>query len=89
MAKAVNNLEITANNIAMVRVTFKDYGTGIAKTILDKVCNPFFSTKPPGEGTGLGLSISYGIIEEHDGELNVTSSEGEWTEVTVDLPIWS
>ncbi len=80
--------EVALHDAPMVRIIFKDYGTGIAKDILEKVCNPFFSTKPPEEGTGLGLSISYGIIEEHDGELNVTSSQGQWTEVRIDLPVW-
>lgn len=73
---------------AMVRFEFKDYGTGIAKDVMDKVCNPFFSTKPPEEGTGLGLSISYGIIEEHHGVLTVESVEGEWTQIIIDLPVW-
>ena len=73
---------------AMVRTEFKDYGVGISKTVLGKICNPFFSTKPPDQGTGLGLSISYGIIEEHDGELDIRSVEGKWTVVTIDLPVW-
>lgn len=81
-------IEETVNSRPMLRVLFKDHGTGIAKNIVEKVCNPFFSTKPPGDGTGLGLSISHGIIEEHDGELGVTSSQGHWTEVRIDLPIW-
>ncbi len=79
---------VMVNDVQMVRSRFKDTGTGIAKNILEKVCNPFFSTKPPGEGTGLGLSISYGIIEEHGGELSLISSPGNWTEVIIDLPVW-
>lgn len=84
----INCSEIAKHDEQMVRIIFKDYGTGIAGDIINKVCNPFFSTKPPEEGTGLGLSISYGIIEEHDGELNVTSNQGQWTEVRIDLPVW-
>lgn len=80
--------EVVIDERKMLRTTFKDNGTGIAKNIVQKVCNPFFSTKPPSEGTGLGLSISYGIIEEHDGELSVTSSPDNWTEVVIDLPLW-
>ena len=76
------------NDEEVLRVIFTDNGIGIAKKDLDKVCNPFFSTKPPEEGTGLGLSISYGIIEEHNGELSVASSPGHWTEVKIDLPVW-
>ncbi|HCY88611.1 MAG TPA: hypothetical protein DHV36_25975 [Desulfobacteraceae bacterium] len=72
----------------MVRTVFRDQGTGIPKKLMDKICNPFFSTKPADQGTGLGLSISYGIIEEHDGELDIQSVHGFWTEVTVDLPVW-
>ena len=72
----------------MVRTVFRDHGTGIPKKLMEKICNPFFSTKPADQGTGLGLSISYGIIEEHDGELDIQSVHGFWTEVTVDLPVW-
>jgi len=70
-----------------VRTTFYDQGTGIPADVLDKICNPFFSTKPPGEGTGLGLSISHGIIRDHEGRLRFESVEGEYTKVTVDLPV--
>ncbi|MCG8636208.1 MAG: ATP-binding protein [Desulfobacterales bacterium] len=80
---AVENEEIP-----MVRTVVRDQGTGISKKIIEKICNPFFSTKPPDQGTGLGLSISYGIIEEHHGELDIQSVHGLWTEVVVDLPMW-
>jgi len=71
----------------LVRTTFYDRGTGIPAHILDKIYDPFFSTKPRGEGTGLGLSISYGIIKDHGGKLCFNSVEGEYTKVTVDLPV--
>ncbi len=71
-----------------VRMTFFDKGTGIPEDIIDKVCDPFFSTKPRGEGTGLGLSISYGIIKDHQGSLRVGSVEGHHTEVLIDLPLY-
>lgn len=70
----------------IVRVTFLDKGTGIPQHLLDKVMNPFFSTKPPDKGTGLGLSISHGIIADHGGRLSIESKEGEYTKLTVDLP---
>ena len=69
-----------------VRTTFYDSGAGIPENILDKISNPFFSTKPHGDGTGLGLSISYGIIKNHKGKLRFESVEGEYTKVMVDLP---
>ena len=71
----------------MIRTTFYDRGTGMPAKILDKICDPFFSTKPRGEGTGLGLSISYGIIKDHGGRLWFDSKEGEYTKAVVDLPV--
>ena len=63
----------------------KDNGTGIPAKFLDKIYQPFFTTKPTGEGTGLGLSLSYDIIKAHQGTLQVTSIEGEFTEFTMEL----
>lgn len=70
-----------------MRLIFYDRGLGIPKKFVDKVADPFFSTKPQGEGTGLGLSISHGIIETHGGKLWFESKEGEYTKVMVDLPM--
>ncbi|MGR3294611.1 MAG: sensor histidine kinase, partial [Candidatus Scalindua sp.] len=69
-----------------VRTIFTDTGCGIPTEHLDKVFEPFYTSKKEGEGTGLGLSISYGIIDNHGGELNVDSEEGKGTTFTVDLP---
>ena len=69
------------------RITIKDYGTGLPQSILDRLFEPFFSTKPPGEGTGLGLSISYGIIKDHGGTLRVNSILENYTEMIIELPI--
>ena len=69
-----------------VRLTFRDTGTGIPAGLIEKVVDPFFSTKPSGQGTGLGLSICNGIIRDHGGTLRIKSVEGEFTSVTVDLP---
>jgi PAS domain S-box-containing protein len=60
-----------------------DNGTGISKENLDKIYNPFFTTKPEGRGTGLGLAIVYGIIREMKGEIMVRSEEMEFTEITI------
>ncbi len=70
-----------------IRIVFEDRGCGIPKHHLDKVLNPFFTTKPLDKGTGLGLSISHGIIRNHEGRLDIESSEGELTRVVVDLPV--
>jgi signal transduction histidine kinase len=70
-----------------VEIKIRDNGTGIPQTILDKIYQPFFTTKPPGEGTGLGLSLSYDIITKiHNGELKVETKEGEFSEFTILLP---
>jgi PAS domain S-box-containing protein len=69
-----------------VWITFLDRGIGIPANILDKVVDPFFSTKPNHMGTGLGLSICDGIISEHEGKLMIDSIEGEFTKVTIILP---
>jgi PAS domain S-box-containing protein len=84
-------LEITAEPLAYddvrrVRICFKDYGCGIPAAIIDKVMNPFFSTKTEGKRTGLGLSISHGIVEEHGGRLSLESEEGRYTKVMIELP---
>ncbi|MBU2938913.1 GHKL domain-containing protein [Lacinutrix sp. C3R15] len=70
-----------------VVIMVKDNGNGIPQPIIDKIFQPFFTTKPTGKGTGLGLSMSYDIIKEHDGELKVETKEGEGTTFTILLPI--
>jgi PAS domain S-box-containing protein len=69
-----------------VLVSIKDTGIGISPENLEKVFEPFFSTKPVGKGTGLGLSLCFGIVEVHGGRIDIKSREGEGTEVTVVLP---
>ena len=69
-----------------VRVSFKDHGSGIPAAVIDKVMNPFFSTKTEGKRTGLGLSISHSIVQEHGGRLRLESEEGRYTKVMVELP---
>ncbi|HBH61027.1 MAG TPA: hypothetical protein DDX85_04655 [Nitrospiraceae bacterium] len=69
-----------------IEILFKDTGTGIDKTALDRIFDPFYTTKTPGKGTGLGLSICYGIIKDHNGTINVKSGKGEGTEFIIRLP---
>ena len=69
-------------------VNVKDNGTGIPQRALDKIFQPFFTTKPTGQGTGLGLSLSYDIVTKgHGGELKVETKEGEYTGFSVILPV--
>ena len=67
-------------------ITVKDNGSGIPQKILDKIFQPFFTTKPTGQGTGLGLSLSYDIVKAHGGELKVETKEGEGSEFIILLP---
>ncbi len=79
--------EITIENCPYVKITFFDRGIGIPAEIKHKVMDPFFTTKPKGIGTGLGLSVSYGIISNHGGKITIDSVEGEYTKVSIVLPV--
>ena len=71
-----------------VHIIIRDNGNGIPQKVIDKIFQPFFTTKPTGEGTGLGLSMSYDIITKgHGGELKVATKEGEFAEFTIILPL--
>jgi len=70
-----------------IEIKVCDNGNGIPKSIIDKIFQPFFTTKPTGQGTGLGLSLSYDIIKAHGGELKVETKEGEGTEFIIWLPV--
>jgi signal transduction histidine kinase len=70
-----------------IEIRIKDNGTGIPQKVVDKIFQPFFTTKPTGQGTGLGLSLSYDIIKAHGGEIKVETKEGEGSEFVVYLPI--
>lgn len=70
-----------------VLLTVRDNGNGIPQKILDKIFQPFFTTKPTGEGTGLGLSLSYDIIKAHGGEIKVDTKEGEGSTFIIQLPV--
>jgi len=71
-----------------VEISVRDNGTGIPQKVLDKIYQPFFTTKPAGEGTGLGLSLAYDIVTKvHGGELKVETKEGEGSTFIIKLPI--
>ena len=70
-----------------VEIRVSDNGKGIPQKIVDKIFQPFFTTKPTGQGTGLGLSLSYDIVKAHGGELKVETKEGEGSEFMIVLPL--
>jgi two-component system NtrC family sensor kinase len=72
---------------AKAAVSIKDSGKGIAKEGIDKIFDPFYTTKSVGQGTGLGLSISYGIVKNHGGDIQVKSEMGKGTEFIVTVPV--
>ncbi|MBD0362744.1 MAG: serine/threonine protein kinase, partial [Coleofasciculus sp. C3-bin4] len=77
----------TKNLSDRVEIRIRDNGKGIPQESLDKIFNPFFTTKPTGEGTGLGLSISHDIIvQEHRGEIKVETERGSYAEFIITLP---
>ncbi|MFW6334317.1 MAG: ATP-binding protein, partial [Desulfosalsimonas sp.] len=78
--------EICENGRNFIRTEIIDHGTGIDSGDLERICDPFFSTKPAGKGTGLGLSISYGIAEDHGGRLDFDSKKEHYTRVRLELP---
>jgi signal transduction histidine kinase len=70
-----------------ILISIKDNGNGISQKALDKIFQPFFTTKPTGQGTGLGLSLSYDIVKAHGGEIKVETKEEEGTTFIIQLPI--
>lgn len=71
-----------------VLISICDNGTGISQRVVDKIFQPFFTTKPSGDGTGLGLSLSYDIITKgHNGGLKVDTKEGEGATFIIELPV--
>jgi signal transduction histidine kinase len=70
-----------------VLISVSDNGSGIPQKVLDKIFQPFFTTKPTGQGTGLGLSLAYDIVKAHGGELKVENMEGEGVEMKIIIPI--
>ncbi len=70
-----------------IEIRVEDNGNGIPQKVVDKIFQPFFTTKPTGQGTGLGLSLSYDIIKAHGGEIKVETKEGEGAEFIIEIPI--
>jgi signal transduction histidine kinase len=70
-----------------IEVRIKDNGNGIPAEIVDKIFNPFFTTKPTDQGTGLGLALSNDIVREHGGSIRVETEPGEFTEMIVEVPV--
>jgi len=70
-----------------VKISVKDNGPGIPQKVLDKIFQPFFTTKPTGQGTGLGLSLAYDIVKAHGGELKVETIENEGSIFTIIIPV--
>ena len=68
-------------------ISIRDNGNGIPPDIADRIFNPFFTTKPPDQGTGLGLSICNDIVRGHDGNIRVQSEPGQYTEMSIELPL--
>ena len=77
----------TKKSSSKIELTVKDNGNGIPPKVLDKIFQPFFTTKPTGEGTGLGLSLSYDIVKAHGGELRVNTAEGKGSSFIIEFPV--
>lgn len=83
----IRGTTVNDNGRKYVRLVFLDHGPGITADDLDRICDPFFSTKPIGEGTGLGLSVSHAILKDHGGRLSFKSKEGQYAKITIHLPV--
>ncbi len=77
----------TKKSASQVIISVKYNGNGIPSNIIDKIFQPFYTTKPSGQGPWLGLSLSYDIIKAHGGEFKVDSKEGEYSTFTIELPV--
>jgi len=71
----------------LARISLRDNGAGISREIRERVFEPFFTTRQPGQGAGLGLAISHGIIEQHQGTISAESTAGEGTTIRIELPL--
>lgn len=85
--KVTAKIEKDGKSKEWLKISVTDNGPGIPQSIIGKIFQPFFTTKPAGHGTGLGLSLSYDIVKAHGGELDVKSVPDEFTTFTVFLPV--
>src|SRR5262249_39205001 len=76
----------TKKDNGKVEISVKDNGNGIPQKIIDKIFQPFFTTKPTGQGTGLGLSLAYDIVKAHGGEIKIETKENEGSNFIIQLP---
>jgi len=77
----------TRRTSSSIQISISDNGNGVSNKVIDKIFQPFFTTKPSGHGTGLGLSLSYDIVKAHGGKLTVKTKEGEGAVFTIELPV--
>lgn len=82
-------IEISASRKSedMISIEFKDNGKGIEKANINKIIEPFFTTKPAGSGTGLGLYLTYEIVKQHNGKIQISSEPGEYASFIIDIPV--
>jgi two-component system NtrC family sensor kinase len=85
----IQTIQQTRDDLDWVTIQVTDTGEGIPPEHLGRIFEPFFTTRPPGKGTGLGLAVSFGIIQEHEGVLDVKSTPGEGSTFTIWLPVKS
>jgi signal transduction histidine kinase len=78
---------ITAKKNRNMMIKIRDNGNGVPQKVVDKIFQPFFTTKPAGQGTGLGLSLAYDIIKAHGGEIKVETKENAGSEFIIQLPV--
>ena len=90
MLQTINDLEARIHGIKIkddrLFITDTDNGNGIPQKNLEKIFQPFFTTKPTGQGTGLGLSLAYDIVKTQGGEIKVETTEGKGSEFIIQLP---
>ena len=79
----------TYDQDGFVVIEILDTGSGIPEEIISRIFDPFFTTKEPGKGTGQGLSIAHNVIRNHDGSISVSSTVGEGTTFTIQLPVYN
>jgi len=86
LMKFMNSSSVQTKKLnARIEITVKDNGNGIPQKAMDKIFQPFFTTKPTGQGTGLGMSLAYDIIKAHGGEIKVETKEDEGSEFVIEF----